>query len=216
MKTNRIICGVCGVAALAVALLYTACSPEVKIVGDKDKPIPINAEIKIHIYQHAAGVVDDVLRGREAAVQPDMEDDGATLMERAATRLVQAFSISPAYAAPAGRQSAAWQAALARMKEADRKAAPLLRAAMLGENRDGFVSVINKGGIATTEQLAEAAKIAGELNAARKAFYEIDAREQGVDVRTVQETYAKLFREKSKGVWVEVEQNGTWIWKKNE
>lgn len=214
MKMNRM-CGVCGVAALAVAALYTACSPEVKIVGDKDKPIPINAEIKIHIYQHASSVVDDVLSGREGAEQPDMDDDGAQLIERAAVRVVQALSISPAYAAAAGKQSAAWQAALARMKEADRKAAPLLKSEMLGENRDGFVSVINKGGIATTEQLADAAKIAGELNAARKAFYEVDAREQGVDVRTVQATYAKAFREKSKGVWVEVEENGVWIWKKN-
>jgi len=214
MKTYRM-CGVYGVVALIGAVLYTACSPEVKIVGDKDKPIPINAEIKIHIYQHAASVVDDVLSGRDGAEEPDMNDDGAMLIERAATRLVQALSISPAYAAAPARQSAAWKAALERMKEADRKAAPLLKSAMLGENRDGFVSVINKGGLATTQQLAEAAKIAGELNAARKAFYEIDAREQGVDVRTVQETYAKLFREKSKGVFVEVEENGVWVWKKN-
>jgi len=207
----------CGVAAaMVLALLYTACSPEVKIVGDKDKPIPINAEIKIHIYQHASSVVDDVLSGREEAwEEPDLEDDGAWLIERAATRLVQAFSVSPAHAAAAGTQSSAWKAALARMKEADRKAAPLLKAQMLGENRDGFVTVINKGDIATTEQLAAAAKVADELNAARKAFYESDAREQGVDVRTVQSTYAKAFREKSKGVWVEVEQNGVWVWKKN-
>ncbi|MCX7847399.1 MAG: YdbL family protein [bacterium] len=213
MKTTMTLnMGVAGVVAL---MLYTACSPEVKIVGDKDKPIPINAEIKIHIYQHAASVVDDVLRGRETAEQPDMEDEGAWQLEQAATRLVELLSARPAYAATSGRQSAAWQAALARLKEADRKAAPLLKSYMLGENRDGFVSVINKGGLATTQQLAEAAKIADELNAARKAFYEIDAREQGVDMRTVQETYAKLFREKSKGVWVEVQENGTWVWKKN-
>lgn len=203
-----------GAVCLSLALIVAGCSPEVKIVGDKDRPIPINAEIKIHIYQHAASVVDDVLSGREAVDEPDTDDDGACRWEELGTRLAS-LGAKPVFATQGAKQSAAWQAALARMKDADRKAAPLLKSGMLGENRDGYVSVINRGGMATTQQLAEAAKIADELNAARKAFYEIDAREQGVDVRTVQETYAKLFREKSKGVWVEVQENGVWVWKKN-
>ena len=57
--------------ALCGIVLLSVCSPQVKIVGDKEKPIAINAEIKIHIYQHAASVVD----GWQAAL--DEEGGGA-------------------------------------------------------------------------------------------------------------------------------------------
>ncbi|MBR4821241.1 hypothetical protein IKZ70_05195 [bacterium] len=59
-------------AALGLAALL-ACTPEVKITGDAEKPIAINAEINIHIYQHAEEVVDDLYAGLDDEPEPEPE-----------------------------------------------------------------------------------------------------------------------------------------------
>ncbi len=195
-------------------VLVAACSPQLKVVGDKDKPIPINAEIKIHIYQHAAGVVDQLQDGLEdPAEEPEAEP--SALLERAAWRVVRALGVRAACAAePAGT---AWQTAFDAMQRAYRLALPLLRNGVLGENRDGYVTLVNKGGPSSAADQAAASKLANELNQARRAFYARDAQHQGVALPALQATYAKLFRESKKvrGIWVEVLRNGQWVWEKN-
>jgi uncharacterized protein YdbL (DUF1318 family) len=207
------------VSALTLVVLYSACSPQVRVVGDKDKPIPINAEIKIHIYQHAASVVDQLQEGLdESAEEP--ENAPSSLLERAALRVVQAFSLPCAYAAeptPASQADSQWRAALASVQAAYKQAMPLLRSGMLGENRDGYVSVINKGAAASPEELRTAAKIAEQLNQARSQFYALDARLNGQSLRQIQDAYAQAYRDSKKvtGIWVERQQNGEWTWGKN-
>lgn len=201
--------------AMLSVMLAPACTPQLKVVGDKDKPIPINAEIKIHIYQHAAGVVDQLQDGlEEPAEEPEAEPSAR--LERALWRVVRGIGIQAACAAePAA--SAAWQAAFDAMQRAYRSAMPLLRSGALGENREGYVTVINKDSAATAATRAAAAKSADELNQARRAFYAQDAQHQGVALAGLQSTYAKAFRESKKvrGIWVEIVRNGQWVWEKN-
>lgn len=201
-------------SVLLLALLAPACTPQVKVVGDKDKPIPINAEIKIHIYQHAAGVVDQLQEGvEEQAEEPEAEP--SALLERVLLRALCAVSVGSAHAAEAP-VPLSWRAAFEAMQQAYRAALPLLRSGMLGENREGYVTVINKGGAAAAAQ-NEAMKVANELNQARRAFYTLDAQQQGIALASLQATYAKAFRESKKvrGIWVEVVRNGQWVWEKN-
>jgi uncharacterized protein YdbL (DUF1318 family) len=207
-----LILGWCG--ALLLVPLAPACTPQVKVVGDKDKPIPINAEIKIHIYQHAAGVVDQLQEGvEEQAEEPEAEP--SALLERGLLRVLRAISISSAHAAEAPVPMS-WRAAFDAMQQAYRTALPLLRSGMLGENREGYVTVINKGGAPASAQ-ADAATTAAALNQARRAFYTLDAQQQGIALASLQATYAKAFRESKKvrGIWVEVLRNGQWAWEKN-
>ena len=63
MKTKILSVALTGAFTAVLVFSYSACSPRVTIVGDKDNPIPINAEIKIHIYQHAASDVDEIMSG---------------------------------------------------------------------------------------------------------------------------------------------------------
>ena len=130
----------CGtaVAALSMMLLFAVCSPEVKVIGDKEKPVTINAEIKIHIYQHAASVVDDLRGDAESE-----ETNSTSMISRAFAALLQTFCVPAAYAAPSAH-SKEWTAAFAQLKAADKKALPLLKNGMLGENKDGYIEVINK------------------------------------------------------------------------
>lgn len=201
--------------AMLSVMLAPACTPQLKVVGDKDKPIPINAEIKIHIYQHAAGVVDQLQDGlEEPAEEPEAEPSAR--LERALWRVVRGIGVQTACAAePAA--GAAWQAAFDAMQRAYRSALPLLRSGALGENREGYVTVINKNTAATAAERATAAKCADELNQARRAFYALDAVHQGVALAGLQATYAKAFRESKKvrGIWVEIVRNGQWVWEKN-
>ena len=48
----------------------------------------------------------------------------------------------------------------------------------------------------------------------RKAFYEIDARELGQDVAVVRAQFAKAFRDKAQGIWVQESKAGGWEWVK--
>ncbi|GEM_PF-1162917 len=201
--------------SMLAVMLAPACSPQLKVVGDKDKPIPINAEIKIHIYQHAAGVVDQLQDGlEEPAEEPEAEP--SALLERAAWRVVRAIGVRAACAAEPAANTP-WQAAFDAMQRVYRQALPFLRSGALGENREGYVTVINKNSAATAAERAAAAKIAAELNQARRAFYAQDAQHQGVALAGLQASYAKAFRESKKvrGIWVELVRKGQWVWEKN-
>ena len=193
--------------ALVVMLAHSACSPRVTLVGDKDNPIPINAEIKIHIYQHAASDVDKMMEAAGETEEPE-EADGDSAAASFLTRIIEAVSLPSAYAAEPAPDP------LAKAVELYKKAMPYLKKGMLGENRDGYVAIVNKVASPDPGDAAAAAKVADELNAARKALYEHRAKQDNSDIRKAQETYAALFREKSpKGVWVEVLENKVWVWK---
>ena len=206
MNTKTLTVFIATVAALAAVLAYSACT-RVTLAGDQDHPISINADIKIHIYQHAASNVDKIMEGLDKAEEPeDADDDGASASFLA--RAVEAVSMSSAYAAEPATDP------LTKVKEIYHKAFPLLKKGMLGENRDGYVSVVNKAASTEPGDAAAAAKAADELNAARKAMYENDVKTQGGNIRSIQESYARVWSEKSpKGVWVEVQENKAWVWK---
>ncbi|NLF39270.1 DUF1318 domain-containing protein [bacterium] len=198
--------------ALCGIVLLSVCSPQVKIVGDKEKPIAINAEIKIHIYQHAASVVD----GWQEAL--DEEGGGAAGSATnaallAVSRFVSLFTIPCAEAAPAQR-SAEWQQANSRVIKSYREAARFFRNGMIGERKDGFVEIINKEGITGTIEIAAAKRAADALNTARKAFYELDAKELNQPLAVIQDQYAKALRDKAQGIWVQVQKDGQWVWTK--
>ena len=183
---------------------YTACTHRIEVVGDKDKPIPINAEIKIHIYQHAANNVDAMMDALDE--EGDIEPEASRFTQRALHVILNSFGAKNAYAADDASP-------LSRAIEAYKSAKPYLMQGLLGENRDGYLSVINKAATATDEEKKAAAAAAEEVNNARKSLYSSDATTKGVSIRQIQAAYAKAFREKAKsGIWVEMYKDGSWQW----
>lgn len=213
MKNHRLISACCVLAALLLALVYSACSPQVTIVGDKDKPIPINAEIKIHIYQHASSVVDDLQEGLDEEYEEDEMDSSSGIIGSLFRHIARNVGISSAYAATP-EDSSAWTAAKNTLKKAYRTSYPYIKKGFLGENRDAYVSVIQKATGATKTQTQKAAKQADKLNKARKAFYTLDAKLQGVNIRIIQENYARAYRDKANAIWVEKRSGTKWNWVK--
>lgn len=212
MKVHRFFAGCCAFSVLVLALVYSACSPEVTIVGDKEKPIPINAEIKIHIYQHASSVVDDLQEGLEEEYEED-EIDSSGIIGTMFLHIARNIGVPAAHAATP-ESTTDWTKAKNDLKAVYRSAYSYLKKGFLGENRDGYVSVIDKAQSATDEQKKKAAEMADKLNKARKAFYELDAKQQGVDIRIIQENYARAYRDKANGIWVEERTGNTWKWVK--
>ena len=208
MKVIRELCGFGCVAVIAISLVAGGCTHEVKVVGDKDKPIPINAEIEVHIYQHAASVVDEMY-GEE---YEEPEEIPMSFLDHALRVVIDAIGVQSAYSAETGSPN--WQEAKRTMVEAQRKAMPYLKRGLLGENRNGYVEPIDKAPGADSAEIKAAAKAADEVNAARKTFYAADAEQQGLSIRQIQSVYAKTYRDKATGVWVEVERNGQWVWEK--
>lgn len=203
-----------------VLLIYCACSPQLTIKGDGDNPIPINAEINIHIYQHASSVVDDLQDGLEEEYEEELEEVGGasdtSVLSKFFIHVVQNLGVQSAYAE--NNQQAEWERTKVVLKKSYRKAYPYLKAGYLGENRSGYVDVINKQNIneKATKKLdaSKAAQIAATLNKARKAFYIIDSKMQKVNLATIQSNYAKAFSASAqgKGIWVETQINKNWKW----
>ena len=189
---------------VSIFVIISACSHEIKLTGDKDKPIPINAEIKIHIYQHAASVVDDLQEGLEE----DYEDStglGAKIMYY----VINQIGVSTAYAAESN-----WETAKENMKKVYQQSYKYIKAGYVGENRNGYVTAIFKtkcDDAAEKKKIEDAVK---KLNEVRKEFYQLDAKQNKTTVENICAIYAKAYRDKAKGIWVEVEEKGSWIWKK--
>ena len=191
-----------------IAVAYSACSPKVTVVGDKDHPVAINAEIKIHIYQHAANDVDEIMEGLD---DEEFEEEQPNSMLTKVISIVQNFGVSTAYAAKPKQSDS--KAALQKIKLYYREAYPYLKKGILGESKNGYVQLINKNKTATKEELTKAAKIADKLNAARKNLYKITAKLSGTDIRSQQEAYSTAFRSKAKkGIWVERKKGDKWVW----
>ncbi len=195
------------ISIISISCLLSACSHEIKIVGDKDKPIPINAEIKIHIYQHAADDVDKMMEGLDNETEAP---EKTSFVFRKFIYALADFGVSTAYAdEPANKKTL-----LKKTVMLYRKAYPYLKKQILGENRYGYVSIINKSKNTSDVKLKEAVKIADELNVARKSLYQFIANLEKGTIRNTQTAYADTFRQKSKkGIWVEVNKNGKWNWK---
>ena len=190
-------------AALSLAVLL-ACTPEVKITGDAEKPIAINAEINIHIYQHAEEVVDDLYAGLDD--EPEPEPDSAFV--RVMGRVVAALSISSCEAAE--QKSQAYQD----MKKAFAEAMKYMKSGYIGENRYGYVTYIGKAEKPDSQAAQDAQKAVAKLNAARKAFYEEEAKSQKTTVEEIQKTYAAVYASRAKGLWVEICNGKNYEWKK--
>ena len=193
-----IFCAVLGIATLL------ACTPEVKITGDSEKPIAINAEINIHIYQHAEEVVDDLYAGLDDEPEPEPDSAFVRVMER----VIAALSISSCEAAE--QKSQAYQD----MKKAFAEAMKYMKSGYIGENRYGYVTYIGKAEKPDSQAAQDAQKAVAKLNAARKAFYEEEAKSQNTTVSEIQKTYAAVYAAKAKGIWVEVSNGKTYEWKK--
>lgn len=185
-----------------------ACTHNVTVSGDEEHPVVINAEVKIHVYQHAAKDVDDIMEGIDDE-EPEAEEP--TSMISKVMTVVQNFGVSTAYAAKP--TSAEKNAAKAEVKTYYRQAYPYLKKGILGENKDGFVELVNKNPKASKIEITKAAEIADKLNAARKKLYEISAALTGTNVRIQQEAYSTAFRSKAKkGIWIQRKKGSSWVW----
>ena len=207
MKNSKTAWLVAFISVFSASCLLSACSHEIKLVGDKDKPVSINAEVKIHIYQHAEDDVDAMMKALDEKIETPKK---TSFIFKKFIYAFADFGVSTAYAA----ETETKQTLLKKVTNYYIKAYPYLKKQILGENRDGYVSVINKSKNTSGVELKEAAKIADELNDARKNLYLFVANLEKGTIRSTQTAYAHKFRQKSKkGTWVETKKDGNWIWK---
>ena len=89
-----------------------------------------------------------------------------------------------------------------------------MKTGYVGENKDGYVTYIGKPEKCDPKVAAAAGEAVKKLNAARKAFYEEEAKSQNTTVAEIQKTYAAVYAAKAKGIWVEVSNGKTYEWKK--
>ena len=210
MKNSKTVLLAGFLSIIFVSYLLSACSHELKLVGDKDKPVSLNVEIKFHIYQHAADDVDEMMKGLDDETEAP---EKTSFVFRKFIYALADFGVSTAYA----EETANKKTLVEKTVVLYRKAYPYLKKQMLGENRDGYISVINKAKNAPDIELKETAKIADELNAARKNLYQFIANLEKGTIRNTQTAYADTFRQKSKkGIWVETKKEGKWQWKQKK
>ena len=89
-----------------------------------------------------------------------------------------------------------------------------MKTGYVGENKDGYVTYVGKPEKCDPKVAAAAQEAVKKLNAARKAFYEEEAKSQNTTVAEIQKTYAAVYAAKAKGIWVEVSNGKTYEWKK--
>ena len=141
----------------------------------------------------------------------EIEEEQPTSMISKVMTVVQNFGVSTAYAAKPDQTDKT--AAIQKIKPLYKEAYPYLKKGILGENRNGYVQMINKNKTATKKEITKAAKIADKLNAARKNLYNISAELTGTNIRLQQEAYSTAFRSKAKkGIWIERKKGNKWVW----
>ena len=100
------------------------------------------------------------------------------------------------------------------MKKAFAEAMKYMKSGYVGENRYGYVTYIGKAEKPDSQAAQDAQKAVAKLNAARKAFYEEEAKSQKTTVEEIQKTYAAVYASRAKGLWVEICNGKNYEWKK--
>ena len=186
-----------------IALAYVSCGPTIKV--ETPKPIEINVNVRIDVYNHVAAVEDSIYGEAEKQQENKQTPSGGQ-------SLIRQLFMQPACAASDDSQyNAAKQRRTARASDVIK----YKNEGSLGENHFGLVSVIDSPKVKSDKNYAsKVRKLVKEENADREIMYKYDAQSQGVSVDVVKEQAARVHRDRDKsGWWIEVKQGNDWVWK---
>ncbi len=188
-------------------LIYVSCGPTVTI-EPPDKPIEINVNVRIDIYNHVAAVEEDIygdyLGDSEEKEEEGVPPDSGSLLRNLFMRSAYGATDSDRYKAAKDRRKARAGDVIRYKKEGS-----------IGENHKGLVSLIESDKVKSDSDYADKVKkLVKEENADRETMFETDARKRGVPVDILRQETARFWRDHSKkGAWIEVKKGGKWVWK---
>lgn len=201
MKTRFLLTIIC---LLIIAIVYVSCGPTVKI-DTPDKPIEINVNVRIDIYNHVASVEESIYGDVN---EPEENRKPSTGNES----FLRGFFMQGAFGAVSVEE---YNAALERRKARARKVIQYKDDGSLGENHEGLVSLIQNEKVRNDDNYAKSVKnLIKDENSDREKMYEYDASKKGVPVSVIKESSAQYHRDSAKkGWWIEVKEEGKWVWK---
>ncbi len=185
-------------------IMYVSCGPRVKIEGP-DKPIEINVNVRIDIYNHVAEVEEDIYG------DDDDDDEGEDSSE--SSFLLRSLFMPRAYGAS---DDAKYKAAKERRKARAGQVKQYKKDGSLGENHKGGVSLIESDKVKKDKAYAgKVKKLVKEENADREIMFKLDAKKRGVSPDIIRQETARYWQDHTKpGQWVEVKKGGKWVWKR--
>jgi uncharacterized protein YdbL (DUF1318 family) len=188
---------------VVVCLIYISCGPTVTI-DPPDKPIEINVNVRIDIYNHVAAVEEDIY-GDYLESKTEETPGGGTFLRNMFMRSAYGESDTEKYNAAKDRRKARAGRVVQYKKDGS-----------IGENHKGLVSVIQSEKVKSDKSYADKVEdLVEDENADRNTMFEIDAAKRGVPVDILREETARFWRDNSKsGHWIEVKEDGKWVWKR--
>jgi hypothetical protein len=193
-----------GFFLVVLCVLYMSCGPTVTI-DPPDKPIEINVNVRIDIYNHVAAVNDDIYGN-----VTDEEGNGEPTSRR---YILPGVFMQSAYGATDTQN---YNEAKDRRKARARDIMRYKKDGSIGEDHLGDVAVIQSDKIKNDKSYASRVKeTVKKENSDRAIMYEIDAAKQGVSVDQIRAANALYWRDNSKdGEWIEVKRGDDWVWKR--
>jgi len=192
-----------GIFLVVVCVIYVACGPTITI-DPPDKPIEINVNVRIDIYNHVAEVEEDIYG--------DYMEDEVEEAPDGSESLLRHMFMKSAYG---DTDDEKYTAAKNRRKGRASKVIKYKNDGSLGENHNGGVSLIKSDKVKNDSAYKDKVKdLVEDENADREIMYEIDAKKRDVSVDVLKQETARYWRDKSKtGHWIEVKEEGKWVWK---
>jgi uncharacterized protein YdbL (DUF1318 family) len=196
-----------GFLVLLMGLLYVSCGPTVKI--QTPEPLEINVKVRIDIYNHVEAIEDSIYGDAEKKEENKEENKEKPPANESYIRYL---FMEPAYGAS---DQDDYDAALQRRKARAQQVIKYKNEGSLGENHNGLVSLISSAKVKSDKAYAGKVKATvKEENSDRETMYKIDAAKRGIEVEVIKEETARVHRDKAKsGWWIEVEEDGNWVWK---
>jgi len=177
---------------------FPACTKHEITIKSQD-PIVIKLEARLDIYNHAAEI-EDMVSGNQPVKEQEEDTD-----ENTDGSWLNKFQLcSSAWAAPVQPENAAIRSRKARYPRIeDFKARGLL-----GEDHNGYLDP--RGQISP-----EVKNLVQAENQDRRIIYQAVAKKQNASIQEVETSFAQVQRDRAKqGVWIQVLQDGKWIWVK--
>ncbi len=187
-----------------VCMIYISCGPTITI-DPPDKPIEINVNVRIDIYNHVAAVEEDIYGDYLEGEDEETPGGGESFLRNMFMRSAYGKSDTDKYNAAKNRRKARAGQVVQYKKDGS-----------IGENHKGLVSLIQSEKVKSDKSYADKVeKLVEKENADRDTMFKIDAGKRGVPVDILRQETARYWRDNSKsGHWIEVKEDGKWVWKR--
>ncbi len=179
------------ISVIFLAFFLISCA---KVSVETKKPIKVDINMRVDIYQH---------------VVKDVEDINDQIYGSSGKDLNSLFGFEEAYAAdlPAGASEA-----ISRRRDRVGSIEAYFSKGYIGENKDALLEL--KGDV-SGEEKAAVVKTISEENKDRKILYKAIAEKNGTDISSVQKaSFESDYKRAPSGYWFQISDGGGYTWNK--